>query len=175
MVGSVSTRHATHASHARLRRTRDPMQSPRRTCNVMKEKRGAITKRLVAQLERRRSESQREGLSMRCEEIMKTDVECVSPRDTVEDAAVRMKDQNIGFLPICDQSKKVLGALTDRDIAIRLVAAMKPGSTLIEDIMTREVVACRPKDDIRDAEKAMAKNHKSRILCVDDSDRLVGI
>ncbi|HEX9240908.1 MAG TPA: CBS domain-containing protein [Anaeromyxobacter sp.] len=112
---------------------------------------------------------------MRCEEIMKTDVECVSPRDTVEDAAVRMRDQNIGFLPICDQSKKVLGALTDRDIAIRLVAAMKPGSTLIEDIMTREVVACRPKDDIRDAEKAMAKNHKSRILCVDDSDRLVGI
>src|SRR6266568_2260864 len=42
-------------------------------------------------------------------------------------------------------------------------------------ITKRQVVACRPKDDIRDAEKAMAKNHKSRILCVDDSDRLVGI
>lgn len=112
---------------------------------------------------------------MQCDEIMKTDLECCSPRDTVEDAAARMKDENIGFVPICDQSRKVLGTLTDRDIAIRLVAEGKPGSTLVEDVMTREVVACRPGDDIRDAEKAMAKHHKSRILCVDESDRLVGV
>jgi len=112
---------------------------------------------------------------MRCQEIMKTDVECVSPRDSVEDAAIRMRDENIGFLPVCDQSRKVLGTLTDRDIAIRLVAAKKPATTLVEDVMTHEVVACRPKDDIRDAERAMAQNHKSRILCVEDGGRLVGV
>jgi CBS domain-containing protein len=112
---------------------------------------------------------------MRCEDIMKTDVECVSPRDTVEDAAARMKSENIGFLPVCDQSRKVLGTLTDRDIAIRLVAEKKSGTTLVEDIATREVVSCRPKDDVRDAEKAMAKKHKSRIICLDEADRLVGI
>ena len=112
---------------------------------------------------------------MKCEEIMKRDVECVSPRDTVEDAAARMRDENIGFLPVCDESTKVLGTLTDRDIAIRLVAARKPASTSVEDVMTREVVACRPEDDIRDAERAMAKNHKSRILCVDEGGRLVGV
>ncbi len=112
---------------------------------------------------------------MRCEEIMKTEVECVSPRDTVEDAAIRMRDENIGFLPVCDQSKKVLGTLTDRDIAIRLVAGKKQGSAFVEDVMTREVVACGPKDDIRDAERAMAKNHKSRIICCDEGGRLAGV
>jgi CBS domain-containing protein len=106
---------------------------------------------------------------------MKRDVECVSPSDSVEDAAIRMRDDNIGFLPVCDQSKKVLGTLTDRDIAIRLVAAKKPASTLVEDVMTREVVACAPKDDIRDAERAMAKNHKSRIMCVDEDGLLFGV
>ena len=112
---------------------------------------------------------------MRCEEIMKRDVECVSPRDTVEDAAARMRDENIGFLPVCDQSRKVLGTLTDRDIVIRLVAAKKPASTFVEEILTKEVIACRPEDTVRDAEKAMAKNHKSRIMCVDDGGRLVGV
>jgi CBS domain-containing protein len=112
---------------------------------------------------------------MRCEEIMKHDVECVSPRDTVEDAAIRMRDENVGFLPVCDQSKKVLGTLTDRDIAIRLIAAKKPASTFVEEIMTREVVACRPKDDVREAERLMAKNHKSRIVCVDEGGQLAGV
>lgn len=112
---------------------------------------------------------------MQCEEIMKKDVECVSPRDSVQDAAVRMRDDNIGFLPVCDQSKKVLGTLTDRDIAIRVVAAQKPASTLVEDVMTDEVVACQPKDDIGDAERAMAKSHKSRIMCVDEGGRLLGV
>ena len=112
---------------------------------------------------------------MRCQEIMKTDVECVSPRDSVEEAAIRMRDDHIGFLPVCDQSGKVLGTLTDRDIAIRLVAEKKPASTFVEDILTPEVVACRPEDDIRDAERAMAKHHKSRIMCVDEQGLLVGV
>jgi CBS domain-containing protein len=112
---------------------------------------------------------------MLCEELMKKDVECVSPRDTVEDAACRMRDENVGFLPVCDQSKKVLGTLTDRDIAIRLVAAKMTGDTFVEEIMTREVVACRPQDDIRKAEQLMTQNHKSRIMCLDDSGRLEGV
>ena len=111
---------------------------------------------------------------MLCEEIMKREVECVSPADTVEDAACRMRDENLGFLPVCDQSKKVLGTITDRDIAIRLVAAKKPGTTLIEDVMTREVIACAPRDDLDRAQELMAQNHKSRIMCL-DKGRLVGV
>ncbi len=112
---------------------------------------------------------------MRCQEIMKQELECVSPRDTVEDAAMRMREENIGFLPVCDESKKVLGTLTDRDIAVRVVAARKPASTLVEEVMTREVIACQPREDIREAEKLMAEHHKSRIMCVDDGGTLVGV
>jgi CBS domain-containing protein len=112
---------------------------------------------------------------MRCEEIMKRDFEWVSPRDTVEDAARKMRDHNVGFLPVCDQSKRVLGTLTDRDIAIRIVAAKKSGTVPIEDVMTREVVACGPQDDLQKTEQLMARNHKSRIMCVDSNGRLVGV
>ncbi|WP_224360367.1 CBS domain-containing protein [Hyalangium versicolor] len=112
---------------------------------------------------------------MRCEEIMKRDIECLSPRDTVEAAALRMRDQNIGFLPVCDTSGKVLGTLTDRDIVVRVLAGKKPTNTPVETIMTREVVSCRPQDGIERAEQLMAQKHKSRIMCLDDSSRLVGI
>ena len=112
---------------------------------------------------------------MRCEEIMKKDVECVSPQDTVQAAAKRMRDENIGFLPVCDQSKKVQGTITDRDLTIRLLADGRPATTQVKDVMTREVVAIRPQDDLRKAEELMSKNHKSRIMCVDEGGRLVGV
>ena len=112
---------------------------------------------------------------MLCRDLMKTELECVSPADTVEEAAGRMRDENLGFLPVCDQSKKVLGTITDRDLAIRIVASAKPASTLVEDAMTREVVSCRPEDDLQRAQQLMAKNHKSRIMCLDKSGYLVGV
>jgi CBS domain-containing protein len=112
---------------------------------------------------------------MRCKDIMKRDVECLAPGESVEAAATRMKDENVGFLPVCDDSRKVLGTLTDRDIVIRVVAGRKPGSTPVEGVMTHEVVSCRPEDDIRDAERAMAENHKSRMMCCDEAGRLVGV
>ena len=52
---------------------------------------------------------------MKCEDVMKTVVECVSPEDTVLEAAQRMRDQQVGFLPVCGASKEILGALTDHE------------------------------------------------------------
>jgi CBS domain-containing protein len=112
---------------------------------------------------------------MRCEEIMKKDVECVSPQDTVQAAAKRLRDENIGFLPVCDQSKKVQGTITDRDLAIRVLADARPATTQVKDVMTRESIACRPEDDLKKAEELMTKNHKSRIMCMDQNGRLVGV
>jgi CBS domain-containing protein len=112
---------------------------------------------------------------MRCEEIMKRHIECVSPQDTVQTAAKRMRAENVGFLPVCDQSKKVLGAITDRDLTIRILADARAATTAINDVLTREVIACRPEDDLRKAEELMAKHHKSRIMCVDNNNRLVGV
>lgn len=111
---------------------------------------------------------------MRCDEIMKRNVECISPDETAASAAQRMRDENVGFLPVCQQGR-VLGTLTDRDIAVRLVAANQPPSTRVTDIMSREAVYCRPQDDIKVAQRLMAENHKSRIMVVDENGKLVGV
>jgi len=114
--------------------------------------------------------------SMRCEEIMKRTVECVTTKDTVQDAARKMRDDNIGFLPVCENGKKVLGTITDRDIAIRVCADDRSASsTRIGDVMTREVVGCRPSDDVARAEELMSKHRKSRMLCIDESGQVVGV
>jgi CBS domain-containing protein len=110
-----------------------------------------------------------------CLQIMKRDVECLSPRESAQAAAARMREQNIGFLPVCDDAMQVLGTVTDRDIAIRIVAEQLPAGTAVEHIMTREVVACYPQDDIEVAKELMADHRKSRIMCVDDDGTLVGI
>lgn len=112
---------------------------------------------------------------MRCEEIMKRDVHCTSPNQSAEVAARRMRDQNVGFLPVCDDGGRVIGAVTDRDLTIRLLAEGRPGQTPIEILMSREVISCRKEDDVQRAEELMARHRKSRIMCIDEDERLVGV
>jgi CBS domain-containing protein len=113
---------------------------------------------------------------MQCAEVMKTDVVTVSPGDTVQVAARRMRDADVGFLPVCDGEGKVLGTLTDRDITIRLVADGLPcGTCPVEDVMSREVIACRPADEIAHVEQLMAEYRKSRIIVSDEAGRLFGV
>jgi CBS-domain-containing membrane protein len=112
---------------------------------------------------------------MRCEEIMKRDVTTVWPSDTVQTAARHMRDANVGFLPVCYPSGRVIGVVTDRDITVRLVAASRLGSASVSEIMTSDVVACRPADDLHQAEALMGRHHVSRMLCTDDSGKLLGI
>jgi CBS domain-containing protein len=112
---------------------------------------------------------------MLCEELMKREIECILPHETVQAAARKMVEANIGFLPVCDESGKVLGTLTDRDVTVRLVAAARPATTAVEDIMTHEVVGCPPGADIQEAERLMGKNHKSRIMCLDEDGRIIGV
>ena len=111
---------------------------------------------------------------MLCKEIMKSAIECVSPTDTAEVAAQRMRDHNIGLLPVCDELK-VIGMLTDRDIATRLVAENQPASTPVRELMTPDVVACRSSDSIEHAEELMGLFRVGRILCVDEDGSLVGL
>jgi CBS domain-containing protein len=113
---------------------------------------------------------------MKCGELMKDDVRCLSENDSAKDAAVKMEDANVGFLPVCDESHRVLGTVTDRDIALRVVAKDLPaGTTKVSEIMTREVVSCRSGDDVKVAEKLMGQKKKSRILVTDDGGVHVGV
>ncbi|MDP2311494.1 MAG: CBS domain-containing protein [Pseudomonadota bacterium] len=111
---------------------------------------------------------------MRCDEVMKSNPECLGRGQTVQQAARRMRDLNIGFLPICDAGK-VVGVITDRDIAIRVAADGKPFDLPCDQVMTTQVVACRPEDDIHKAEQLMGQARKSRILVTEANGKLVGV
>lgn len=100
------------------------------------------------------------------------------PDDTVASVAQLMKDRDIGPVPIVEDkiSKKLLGIVTDRDLAIKVVAAgLDPRTTPVKDVMTRDVVTCHEEDEIEAALEAMSKHQLRRILVVDADGSLVGI
>lgn len=113
---------------------------------------------------------------MRCDEIMKTDVQVLRPNATIREAAQKMRQLNVGFLPVCDTDGVVLGTITDRDICLRVVADDVPVDDAVDAYMTRdELVVCKPSDDLKHAEQIMGRKHKSRILVCDDQGRLCGV
>ena len=112
---------------------------------------------------------------MLCQDLMKSAVKCVSPETTVEQAAGMMRDEGVGFLPICDPDGHVLGTITDRDITIRAVAYHESTDEPIERFMTAHVVACRPTDDLSYAEELMSQEKVSRIMCIGTDGALEGV
>ncbi len=111
-----------------------------------------------------------------CGEVMSRDVECVVESDSALDAASRMRVKEIGLLPVCDGRRRVVGTLTDRDVALRVAAEDRRASEVrVGDVMSREPICCRPDDDLRVAERLMAEKQKSRILVTDHEGILLGV
>ncbi|NMD71963.1 CBS domain-containing protein [Bacillus sp. DNRA2] len=106
-------------------------------------------------------------------DIMTTNVETCSLLDNVFEVAVKMKEWNVGAIPIVDKDRLV-GMITDRDIVIRGVAQKHPGSTKVEDIMSKEMVTIKSDCTTQEAAKIMAKNQIRRLPVV-EGERLVGI
>ncbi len=112
---------------------------------------------------------------MRCNEIMQDKVEVVHAGDPVRAAAERMRDHDIGFLPVTDDARLVVGVLTDRDIVIRGLAEGLTAESRVADCMTREVIGCFATDDVDKAEELMSMYQKSRVVVLDDQGRLAGV
>lgn len=113
---------------------------------------------------------------MKLEKVMKHDVECAKTFENVFSAAERMKARNIGFLPVCDETGAVVGTLTDRDLTLRVLAERRrPEDCLVGDVMTGGPITCTDDDDVDTVEKLMAEAHVSRIICVDDDRRPIGV
>jgi CBS domain-containing protein len=107
---------------------------------------------------------------------MKKDVECCRRDENVELAAERMKSRNLGFLPVCDDAGIVVGTLTDRDLALRVLGEHRDAQhTYVRDVMSAELVYCSPDDDLTVAEDLMTQHKKSRILCADDALHPLGV
>jgi len=112
---------------------------------------------------------------MRAKEIMTRDPECCTGDDTARRAAQVMRDCDCGCVPIVDEAGMVIGIVTDRDLAVRAIAAGKDSSTKLNDLMTPVATTCGPDDDLRDVEQKMAELQVRRIPIVDDAGRCIGI
>jgi CBS domain-containing protein len=113
---------------------------------------------------------------MRAKEIMTKDPECCEPDDTAREAARVMRDRDCGCIPIVDSdSRRVIGMVTDRDLAIRGIAEGKDPDTKLRDLMTPVASCCGPDDDLRDVERTMADLQVRRIPIVDAGGRCLGI
>lgn len=115
---------------------------------------------------------------MKCKEVMTSNLSCCLPSDSVSEAAHQMKDRKVGPIPVVESfdSRKVWGILTDRDIAVKVVAEGKdPNATPVSVVMTSDLVSCHPEDDVDDAIEAMSQQHVRRILIVDERGVLQGI
>ena len=115
---------------------------------------------------------------MKCKEIMTKDPVCCLPGDRVDQAAQLMKDEDVGSIPVvADQkTKRLLGIVTDRDLAVKVVApARQISSVTIEEVMSHDPVTCHADDDLQKAVSAMENHQVRRIPVVDDSNQIIGI
>jgi CBS domain-containing protein len=113
-----------------------------------------------------------------CADVMTREPACCELGDTVADAARIMKAENVGSVPVCTnrQTRKLVGIVTDRDIAVYVVAKGSDANhSQVASVMTRSPFTCRPEDDLQTALNAMESHQVRRIPVVDEDGRLVGI
>ena len=114
----------------------------------------------------------------KCTDVMTKDVVTCTPENTIPEVARLMKTEDIGPVLIVDneQSKTLVGIVTDRDIVVKAIAEGKDvKTTRVGDVMSKKLVTCRADDDVDVAMKAMAQFQLRRIPVVGENMKLLGI
>lgn len=112
---------------------------------------------------------------MRVREIMHPKAKVINFEHTVEEAARLMEQEDCGSIPV-EKNDKMIGMVTDRDIAIRVVAHGKdPKRTRVQEVMSEGINYCYEDDDIRDVSQKMAGRQVRRLPVVNKEKRLVGM
>jgi CBS domain-containing protein len=112
---------------------------------------------------------------MRLSEILTREVETIRPDTSVREAAQRMRSMDVGSLPVCD-GRTLLGMVTDRDLAIRVLAEGRdPNATPVQDAMTPDVAYAFEDDDVQRAADIMKERQIRRLPVLDREKHLVGI
>ena len=118
---------------------------------------------------------------MKISEIMSKNPRTVSPDTPVSDAARVMKEDDIGLVPVVERiggaetRGRLIGVVTDRDIAIRRVAEGRSSDGPVSDVMSGGVKTCSPDDSVDDAMELMGREQVRRIPIVDERGSLVGV
>lgn len=113
--------------------------------------------------------------SMKIRDLMTPDAQCIGPDETLVDAALLMRELDVGVLPVCADDE-VIGMLTDRDITIRAVAeARHPVTTMVREAMTAGTVFVYEDQTVREAVQIMETHRIRRAPVKNRENRLVGI
>lgn len=112
---------------------------------------------------------------MKIKDIMCEDFKVISPETSLRRAAEIMRDHDLGYLPI-GENDRLVGAVTDRDIVIRGIAAGRdPVSTSVQRIMTGKVIYCFEHEEVRDAGEYMKDKQIRRLVVLNEDKRMVGV
>ena len=110
------------------------------------------------------------------QELMTRDVKTCRPEDMLDVPARMMWDHDCGCIPVVDESERVVGMITDRDICMATYTqGMAPPALRVSNAMSRQVHACRPEDSVGVAEKIMREHRVRRLPVVTENGNLVGI
>jgi CBS domain-containing protein len=112
---------------------------------------------------------------VKLKEFINSRVETVESGDTLQCAAEKMRELDVGSLPVCDNGH-LAGVITDRDITIRAVAnGSDPAAMTVREVMTPEVLSCFEDDEVEEAARIMQENQVRRIMVLNEANELVGI
>ncbi|MFP8835278.1 CBS domain-containing protein [Hydrogenophaga sp. XSHU_21] len=107
-------------------------------------------------------------------DVMTRDVLVIGPDATVKEAAARMRDEGFGMMPV-GENDRMIGVVSDRDIAMRAVAEGKPCDTPVRDVMSEGVIWAFDDDSVEEGARKMSEFQVRRLPVVDHDKRLVGI
>lgn len=114
----------------------------------------------------------------KCRDIMTKDPWCCVPWDTAAQAARLMKRHDIGVLPVVEDrvGKKLVGVVTDRDMALRVVAGgLDPSAVAVKLVMSKPAITCSPDAGCETAADLMENHRIRRVFVTDQSGRVVGV
>jgi CBS domain-containing protein len=112
----------------------------------------------------------------KCSDIMTPDPVCCAPGDSARKAAELMKAKDVGPLPVVEESGRLVGIVTDRDLVLNVLArGLDASTTKVSDAMTRDPVCCKEEEPLEDALEKMSTYQVRRLPVVDSQDRIVGI
>jgi CBS domain-containing protein len=113
---------------------------------------------------------------MKARDIMTSNPRCVTASDSISRAAEIMRDTDVGIVPVVEDSgsMRLAGVVTDRDIAVRIVAEGRDGNVNVREIMSSGLATVRPDDDLNRVTELMKREQVRRVPVV-EGDRLVGI
>ena len=115
---------------------------------------------------------------MKIKEVMSPNPVCCTPGDSAQMAARIMRDGNIGSIPVVidQQSRELVGVITDRDLCCSIVAdGLDPKTTPIQKFISLDPVTCRDGENVEKCERAMQEHQIRRIPIVDSDNRVIGI